>query len=72
MASNYVMIDRRMFTVAMEDLYSAFDALAKTDVYIPGVAGSVGIAIGCLSPFLSDEERKRMRERSLEESFGTD
>lgn len=72
MASEYVVLNRESFIVAMEELYSADDALARTDARILGVAGSVGIAIGCLAHGLSAKERKRIQRKYWFKSLGED
>ena len=61
--SEYVMVHRAAYLAAMEELHAAFAATAKSNVRIAGVAGGIGIAIGCLMDGLSSDEIADMRSR---------
>ena len=70
--SEYVMIHRAAFIAAMEELHAAFAATAEAEVRVPWVAGSVGIALGCLMDGLKGEEVAEMRQRFLRGRYPAD
>lgn len=50
-----VTIDRAAYLAAMAELHRAFVATAEAAESVPGVAGSIGIAMGCLVDGQSQE-----------------
>lgn len=66
--SDYVMVHRAAYIAAVEELHAVFAAIAKSSqACTPGVAGGVGIAIGCLMDGLSPDEINDIRSRFLGE-----